>query len=283
MLAGETLRDVFGHFQSELGDPSELEVGRTLPNSTTLLLKSIRLANRAIYTMAAQDTSKSGMGTTVVATAFESDIISIAHVGDSRAYRLTENEIIPLTRDHSWVEELQESQQVSREEASSLVGKNVITRALGVRENVEVDYRILKTEPGETYMLCSDGLCGFADDDEIFDVARRSLDDIDKLAENLVQMANDRGGADNVTVIVLRVLEVKESPLPEAEVETLAAEKPEVLKSEDEWILKIRQRREQESIRAPAENAGPKRSLLIGLFVVFVVVAALIIYFSQYN
>jgi protein phosphatase len=283
MMAGETLRDVFGQFQSELVDPSELDVGRTLPGSSMLLLKSIRLANRAIYTMAAQDTSKSGMGTTVVATAFESDILTVAHVGDSRAYRLTENEIIPLTRDHSWVEELQESQQVSREEASSLVGKNVITRALGVRENVEVDYRILKTEPGETYMLCSDGLCGFADDDEIFDVARRSLNDIDKLAENLIQMANDRGGADNVTVIVLRVLEVKESPLPEAEVETLTAERPELLKFEDEWILKIRQRREEESIRAPAESAGPKRSLLIGLFVVFIVVAALIIYFSQYN
>jgi protein phosphatase len=288
MLASETIRSAFGDFSDELLSADELDIGRIVPPSTELLLKSIRLANRAIFTMAAGDPEKSGMGTTVVATAFESDFVTIAHVGDSRAYRLEEQELVPLTRDHSWIEEFQESQNLTREEASSFVGKNVITRALGVRDYVEVDFRIVKVKAGDTFILCSDGLCGFADDDEIFEVARRSRDDLDKLTSDLVQMANDRGGADNVTVVAIQVEEVVESPLPAMEVSTLKAESQELLKNEDDWVAKISQRladKESEQVesggspRSPA--SGGSKPLLIGIFVVFIVVAFLIIYFAR--
>lgn len=289
MLASETIRSAFSDFSDDLLQAEQLDLGRVVPPSTELLLKSIRLANRAIYTMAAGDPEKAGMGTTVVATAFESDFFTVAHVGDSRAYRLDEQKLVPLTRDHSWIEEFQESQNLTREEASSFVGKNVITRALGVRDNVEVDFRIAKVKAGDVFILCSDGLCGFADDDEMFEVARRSRDDLDKLTSDLVQMANDRGGSDNVTVIAIQVEEVAESPLPEAEVATLAAESEEQLKVEDEWVTKISEKlAEKETGTQEDDGGGSPRSpdsggskpLLIGIFLVFVVIAILVIYFA---
>ena len=285
MLAGETLRNSFNVFQKELIEAPELDIGRILPPSSEVLLKAIRLANRAIYTMAASDSAKSGMGTTVVATVFEADIATIAHVGDSRAYRLDKTMLVPLTRDHSWIEEFQEAQGISREEASSFVGKNVITRALGVRENVEVDYRIIKVNPGDVFLLCSDGLCGFADDDEIYEVARRSRDNIEKMTEDLVQMANDRGGADNVTVIALEILEVKESPLPDIKVATLPAESAQVLAVEDTWVEKLRLAgaEKEESGSPDVTGSGSHKSYLFGIFFVFVILAVLIIYFTQFR
>jgi serine/threonine protein phosphatase PrpC len=221
----------------------------------------------------------SGMRTTVVAVAFEAAILSLAHVGDSRAYRLRERELEPLTRDHSWVAEIQEQQNLSAEEASSVVGKNVITRALGVRETVEVDYRIEKTKPGEIFILCSDGLCGFADDDEIFDVATKHRNDINKMADDLVQMANDRGGSDNVTVIVARVEGIEESPLPPTEVETFPEESTETLSAQDRWLNEFSQLSSHvDSATKDPPEKGANSVLLVGIFVVFAIVAVLIIW-----
>lgn len=283
MMASETIRTSFEGFHQQLLSATELDLGRSLPTSGELLIKAIRLANRAIFNMALLDDSKTGMGTTVVAVALESDIMSIAHVGDSRAYRLDKSELVPLTIDHSWVEELSAAQHVSKEEAGSMVGKNVITRALGVRENVEVDYRIVKVKPGDVFMMCSDGLCGFADDDEIFDVIKDCRDDLNEIANNLVQMANDRGGADNVTIIAIEIVETKESPLPELDVFTQPSETDDVLQAEDDWLEEFDQfqtERESEVVDETDESRGNKL-VLFGIVAAFVVIAFLIIYFSQ--
>ncbi|HVP07058.1 MAG TPA: protein phosphatase 2C domain-containing protein, partial [Candidatus Acidoferrum sp.] len=196
MTAAHTIQLAFGEAREGLMSDPELGLGRTLPGSGDLLIRSIRLANRAIYRKSLFDRELAGMGTTIIAVAFEADIMSVAHVGDSRAYRVGERAMEPLTVDHSWLSEVQATQNLSREEANSFVGKNIITRALGVRETVSVDYRILKVKPGDIFMLCSDGLCGYADDEDIFNVANKARGDIDKMADNLIQMANDRGGAD---------------------------------------------------------------------------------------
>ena len=215
----------------------------------------------------------------MVAVAFEADIVSIAHVGDSRAYRLEERSLQPLTRDHSWVAEIQEQQNLSAEEASSVVGKNVITRALGVRETVEVDYRIVKARPGDIYILCSDGLCGFADDDEIFDVATKHRNDLKKMADDLVQMANDRGGSDNVTVIVMQVKGTDESPLPPMDVFTVPEESSAVLGAEDRWLDEFSRLSSHMEVAAKdPPSRGPSAALLVGIFVIFAVVAVLIIW-----
>ena len=279
MTASETVRAVFADDGSEFLGNADLDIGRTLPPSGELLLKSIRLANRAIYNRASVDPALTGMGTTIVGVAFEADIMSIAHVGDSRAYRLQERELEPLTRDHSWVAEIQETQNVSAEEAGSFVGKNVITRALGVRENVEVDYRIVKVKPGDQFVLCSDGLCGFADDDEIFDVASKYRSDLVKLTDALVQMANDRGGSDNCTVIAIEVVDRRESPLPELDVFTLNGEGPATLEAEDRWLAHLTELETQRQIERADGGGGINKFVLLAIFVVFVVVAVLVIWF----
>lgn len=282
-MAVETVKCAFeNYFEDLLGD-QQLSVGRALPPQGDILLKAIRLANRAITRQATQDTSKANMGTTIVATAFEADIVAIGHVGDSRAYRMTETKLEQMTRDHSWVTEIQESQKLTREEADQLVGKNIITRALGVRENVEVDLRIAKVKAGDIFILCSDGLCGFADDEEIHAAAKRAAGDIKMITDNLVDLANSKGGMDNVTVIAIEVIETAESPLPELEAFTLKAETAAQLSAEDSLLDRIEQERTEEDDIAQTGSAEKKTSplMVISIFAVFVVVAALIIYFSQ--
>jgi len=206
-------------------------------------------------------------------------MMSVAQVGDSRAYKLEEKEITPLTKDHSWVAEIQESQNLSAEEASSVVGKNVITRALGVRENVEVDCRVVNAVPGDVFILCSDGLCGFADDDEIFDVASKSRNNLQQMTADLVQMANDRGGSDNVTVLAIAIVEVDETPLPEIEVFTQGAESERTLKAEDRWLQKLAEYDAAEKAEPPDKpEKGGNTMLLIGIFVIFAIVTVLIVW-----
>ncbi|UCC44787.1 MAG: serine/threonine-protein phosphatase [Candidatus Zixiibacteriota bacterium] len=284
MTAAQTVQRAFGEFSPELAENPGLDLGRTLPPSGDLLLKSIRLANRMIHNRALEETELSGMGTTVVATALEADIMSVAHVGDSRAYRLGAHQLEPLTKDHSWLVEVQEAQQMSEEEASSFVSKNVITRALGVRDTVEVDYRVVKITAGDIFVLCSDGLCGFADDDDIFAVARKSRDDIDRMAADLVQMANDRGGSDNVTIVVIQVDQVQESQLPELDVLTLEAEPAATLTEEDIWVTRFAEldAEEAEQQDPPSQPTQKKTNplVIILLLVVFAVVFWLIYRYS---
>jgi len=279
MTASDIIRKSFGHLAQGLMNDSGLSIGRTLPPAGELLLKSVRLANRAIFTRAAGEQSLSGMGTTIVAAALEADIMSIAHVGDSRAYRLTERQLVPLTRDHSWVAEIQASHNLSEEEATSFVGRNVITRALGVREVVDVDCRIIKVRPGDQFILCSDGLCGFADDDEIFDVARQYRGDLSKIVDALIQLANDRGGSDNVTVAAFEIISAPESPLPELDTFTLEQENPEVLAAEDRWLTRLAEPDPKETPGAPATKKSTNKLILSVIFALFLVVAVLILWF----
>ncbi|MBU8933232.1 MAG: protein phosphatase 2C domain-containing protein [candidate division Zixibacteria bacterium] len=286
MTASLTLQVLHTSFREELLREESLKLGRKLPTSGDLLVRSVRLANRNIYLKALADTTLSGMGTTVVAMALEGDMMSIAHVGDSRGYRLDQRTLMPLTSDHSWVHEIQESQKLSREEAEAVVGKNVITRALGVRETVEVDYRLIRIRAGDIYIMCSDGLCGFADDDEIFDVANRSRTDIKTMVDNLVQMANDRGGADNVTVIALQIEEVPTGDLPEIEVFTQSAETEAELAAEDEWvntITEVERKQTSEGSDDKSSKSGGSKLFLTLIFVVFVAVAFGIIYFTDFQ
>lgn len=283
MTASETIRTLFDHFRNDLLNDSRLSLDRTLLPSGELLLKSIRLANREIYTKAATDPALTGMGTTIVAVAFEGDVMSVAHVGDSRAYRLDAKKLQPLTKDHSWVSEMQQNHQLSEEEALSVVGKNVITRALGVRENVEIDYRLMKVKPGDIYILCSDGLSGFADDEDIFAVVDKVRSDVKRIVDDLVQLANDRGGADNVTVVVIEIKQVDSPQIPEVEVFTLPEESQELMAAEDEWLTKVTAFKAERSQRQQKSQAGSSlnKFLLTVIFVVFVVLAGAFIYFQS--
>ncbi len=286
MTAAEIISTSFSHFQKELLEDKALAFGRTVPDTGTILVQSIRLANREIYNRAQTDSALSGMGTTIVALSLEADYMSIVHVGDSRAYKIEERELVQLTKDHSWVQEMQDSQRINLSEADVSVGKNVITRALGVRQDVEVDYRLLKVKAGDKFMLCSDGLCGFADNDEIFDVIKRAEGNIEKITDLLVKMANDRGGMDNVTIAVIEIEEVKESPIVECQTFTVPAESPELLKIEDLWLQKINAKRQEiaeKDERPAAEKKTPDNKVVFAIFAGFFIIVLLFIWMLMSN
>jgi serine/threonine protein phosphatase PrpC len=164
----------------------------------------IKEANRRIYERARADTEVSGMGTTVTAALVEGSRIVIGHVGDSRAYRLRGGQLEQLTDDHSLVADLVRGGRISPEEAEVHPQRSVITRALGTDPEVDVDSLGVDGEPGDVYLLCSDGLTTMVADEEILDIVGRAKN-LEQAGKDLVKAANRRGGEDNITVVLFAV------------------------------------------------------------------------------
>lgn len=173
------------------------------------LICGIKLANRKIYDRALGSRELHGMGTTVVGLLYapKKNQVYVAHVGDSRAYRVRSGQIEQLTRDHSLINEyLQAMPELPSEQRENLP-KNVITRALGMHDQVQVDVRADTPHVGDAYVLCSDGLSGMVSDQEIADIVTQYHDDLELAVRTLIERANEHGGEDNVTAIVVKVAE----------------------------------------------------------------------------
>ena len=172
-------------------------------------------ANRRIVTAGRGDEKLSGMGTTVVAIRFggtpREPVAEVAHVGDSRAYLMRGGDMIPITEDHSLVAELVRSGDLTRDQAAEHPQKNLITRALGADEEVDVDTAILPIEAGDRILLCSDGLSDMVSETGISEILADSPDDPERAARVLLSAALDAGGNDNITIVVV---DVKEQPAP---------------------------------------------------------------------
>ncbi len=170
------------------------------------LLTGIKIANRQIVERSARSREYHGMGTTVVGCLFSArkKKMYIGHVGDSRAYRVRGGEIRQMTRDHSLVNDYLLAMPELTEEQRSELPKNVITRALGMQEHVSVDLQADDAQVGDAYLLCSDGLSGMIDDDEILDLVQSSPELTD-VCKKLIALANEHGGEDNVTAVVVRI------------------------------------------------------------------------------
>jgi len=180
-------------------------LGRTEPTSPLEHLKySIENANSGVRQHAAEHPELAGMGTTITAVAIAGDQLLIGHVGDSRAYIIEGNEIKQLTRDHSWVADQVELGLLKPEEAKNHPRRSMITRAVGLRDEVKVDSVVIHLPKKLNLLICSDGLYDLVDDDEMLDtiMSKRTPE---QACKQLVRMANDRGGHDNITVIVARV------------------------------------------------------------------------------
>ena len=164
-------------------------------------------ANDRIFRRALDDPTTAGMGTTVTVALLdeESGTITIAHVGDSRAYRIRDGRLEQLTDDHSLVAELVRSGRLTQEEADQHPHRSVITRALGTEEAVEVDTRTEPVEPGDLYLICSDGLTIMVGEQEILGLVTGANGDLDAAAESLVAAANAAGGEDNITVVLVAI------------------------------------------------------------------------------
>jgi PPM family protein phosphatase len=168
------------------------------------LADMLRDANRRIYELATSDESRRGMGTTLTAAKVHDHEVSLAHVGDSRAYRFRDGDLEQLTKDHSLVAELERTGQISQEAAEHHPQRSIITRALGPEPDVEVDTCTVAGRPGDIFLLCSDGLTSMISDDEAASILQGS-EDLDEAADALVRAANQSGGKDNITVVLFRL------------------------------------------------------------------------------
>jgi serine/threonine protein phosphatase PrpC len=184
----------------------------------------IREANRRVFERARDDASASGMGTTMTVALVEGDQVTIGHVGDSRAYRLRENALEQLTEDHSLVAELVRSGKLSPEEAETHPQRSMITRVLGTDPDVDADTFTVEAQPGDVFLLCSDGLTTMVEENHIVDVVNRHRGDLERAAKQLISDANRSGGEDNVTVVFFEIVEEGETaqmPAVDAEEDTL--------------------------------------------------------------
>ena len=181
----------------------------SLSPTENTLLSAIRLANQMICRMANEKPEMSGMGTTIAGVRIDDGNASIFNVGDSRVYRVRSGEIAQLTTDHSWVNEQLQRQMITEEEARTHRWKNVITRALGNKTNIEVDLQTTTMENGDILVICTDGLSSLVSDQVILETLTAQPGDLEQAAKDLVAQANAAGGHDNITVILVQYLAEK--------------------------------------------------------------------------
>lgn len=173
--------------------------------TTNRLMAAVRLANTRVLEAMRKDARLRGMGTTVVACLADDQFIAVAHVGDSRAYLIRDGQLSRLTNDHSWVFEQVQAGMLTEAEAEKHPLRNVITRALGGALSVNPDAAEVEAKSGDVVLLCSDGLTGMVPEDEILRLVTQT-EDLDEACQQLIDTANERGGLDNVTAILVKTV-----------------------------------------------------------------------------
>jgi protein phosphatase len=202
-MAIETMAEFFAATSADPEATWPYKMDKARGYDENRLVTGIKLANRRIYEAAQRETRLHGMGTTIVALLAVRDAMLIGHVGDSRVYRVRGGALEQLTEDHSLLNDYIKMKSMTPEEIESFPHKNVIVRALGMKETVKVDAILDTPKPGDLYLLCSDGLCGPASDDEIKEIVLKHKD-LRETAQALIDRANEHGGPDNVTVVLCR-------------------------------------------------------------------------------
>jgi PPM family protein phosphatase len=193
----------------------------------------IQEANRRVYKRSSEDAAVSGMGTTMTIALVEDGVVAFGHVGDSRAYLIRQGGLEQLTEDHSLVAELVRSGKLSPEEAETHPQRSVITRALGTDPDVDVDTFSVQAEPGDLFMLCSDGLTSMVDDDLILETVESHRSNLQGAAKALIRAANKGGGEDNITVIFFEIGEPGGEPLAETKAHPMLTETEPQVDDED--------------------------------------------------
>jgi len=184
---------------------AEPETG--MMRQTIVLRDAIARANKVIHQTAKSQPQCEGMGTTIVACLFFDNRISIAHVGDARLYRLRKNRFEQVTLDHSLLQELVDRGFYSQEEAQRSTNRNYVTRALGVEPVVQVEVQELEVHQDDVYLLCSDGLPDMVEDEDIHLTISTFSANLETVGQQLIQLSNDHGGKDNISVILTHVRE----------------------------------------------------------------------------
>ncbi len=186
--------------------PGEIDAATGMQAESLILKEAVAKANESIYNVSQTQPQCAGMGTTLVVGLFTNNKIIVGHIGDSRMYRLRGEELIQVTEDHSLLQEQIKSGLITPEQAKLSHNKNLVTRALGIDPAVELEIHEYDTEVGDIYMLCSDGLSDLVEDEDIQLTLASLGSNLELAASQLIQMANDNGGKDNISVILARVL-----------------------------------------------------------------------------
>ncbi|HEY8463514.1 MAG TPA: Stp1/IreP family PP2C-type Ser/Thr phosphatase [Bacillota bacterium] len=168
------------------------------------LEQAILKANEAILNEVAQHPELSGMGTTIAVLIIEDQTVYLAHVGDSRIYHYNNDQLKQLTKDHSLVAELVKNGVISENEAKYHPQRNILTQALGSPDEVKIEFQSCSCKPGDKFLLCSDGLSNLVDADTLREILQQDVDP-QVIADKMVDLANENGGSDNITVIVVEV------------------------------------------------------------------------------
>ena len=269
-VASQTAAQVFSAGAGGDGTPEER------------LTRLAKEANSQIYELAQADAAKRGMGTTLTAALVEGDGVTVAHVGDSRVYRMRDGDLEQLTHDHSLVAELERSGEISHEEAFDHPSKSVITRALGPEPEVEVDAHTHSGKPGDTYLMSSDGLTDMITDDEIAAIMRKA-DSLAAAADSLIRAANQSGGRDNITVVLFSLEEGEAEPEGVSEdtvVQGLTAKDVQEAVKEQEragratTVPRERPQTTKPMSRPPAKRASRRR--VVALVVTLLATAAIV-------
>jgi len=171
--------------------------------STNRLMAAVRMANTRVLEAMRKDARLRGMGTTVVACLAENSTMSVAHVGDSRAYLIRDGQLTRITSDHSWVFEQVQAGMLTEAEAEKHPLRNVITRALGGALQVSPDASEIEARPGDLFLLCSDGLTGMVPESEILRLVASNDGNLEEACRQLIDTANERGGLDNITAVLV--------------------------------------------------------------------------------
>jgi protein phosphatase len=205
-IAVKTILDQV-HASMDSLDRGAVDSETGLMRQSIVLRDAISRANKIINQTSESQPQCEGMGTTIVAALFYDNRVSIAHVGDSRLYRLRNERFEQITMDHSLLQELVDRGFYSEDEAQRSTNRNYVTRALGVEQKVEVEVQEAKVMPGDYYMLCSDGLSDMVEDEDIHLTISTFSANLDTVGKQLVQLSNDNGGRDNISVIVAHTME----------------------------------------------------------------------------
>ena len=202
-IAVDTIRDFIADAGDDAPD-SGSDNPTELSGHSQQLRTAVKTAHQQVLQAILQNHALQGMGTTVVGMYVQGGVAALAHVGDSRAYRYRAGNLELLTEDHTWVNEQVMAGYLSPEQARVHPLKNVVTRALGSEKEVHVDVQEVEIEPGDRYLVCSDGLTTMLDENDILEVLDSNLP-LDQACQRLVDTANERGGLDNITVILIAV------------------------------------------------------------------------------
>jgi PPM family protein phosphatase len=185
---------------------SKLHRDKSSEKSQNLIRDQVASTNAAIFDASQRDPQCAGMGTTLVACLFHDNFLTVGHIGDSRLYRMRNDTLEQVTRDHSLLQEQIDSGLITREDARSSHNKNLVTRALGIDPEVETEIHSYEVQVGDLYLMCSDGLNDMIEDEEIQMTLIALRSNLELTAQQLVQAANDAGGRDNISVVLVRVV-----------------------------------------------------------------------------